>query len=133
MKKIISLVFAAVTLVSCSVSDEPGTELFASTIEDVEMPSAYKVDSTSQIIIQYKRPSDCYIFNGFFSEGNQFTRNVAVRFVKMNDNNCEADETVYEIPYSFTPAASGTYLFRFWNSRDANGVDTYIEREAIVP
>ncbi len=133
MMKIFSLVFAAAMMVSCSVSDDPGTQTFASTIEDVTMASAYKVDSTSHIMIKYKRPSDCYIFNGFYADGTQFTKNVAVRFVKMNDNNCEADETVYQIPYSFTPTAPGTYLFRFWNSRDAQGVDTYIEREAIVP
>ena len=133
MKKIFLFVFAAFSFTSCSISDDPGPQLFASTIEEVTMPSKFKVDSTSHIQIKYKRPTDCYIFNGFYSDGTQFTRNIAVRFVKMDDNNCEADETIYEIPYSFTPSASGTYLFRFWNSRDSDGLDTYIEREVIVP
>lgn len=133
MKKIFLLAFAAFGLSSCSVSDDPGTEFFASTIEDVTMPAKFKVDSTSQIMVRYQRPTDCHIFNGFFSDGSQFTRNYAVRFVKMTYNNCEIDETAYEVPLNFTPPASGTYLLRFWNSRDANGVDTYIEREAIVP
>jgi hypothetical protein len=133
MKKIIIVLGFALLLMSCNISDDRGTSFFASTIDGVTMPSAFKVDSTSQILVRYKRPSDCHIFNGFYHEAEQFTHKIAVRFVKMDYSSCEADQTVYEVPFHFKPAASGTYLLRFWNHRDANGMDTYIEEQAIVP
>ena len=132
MKKLFLLVMLGVSLTSC-VSDNEGTQFYLSTVEDVTMASAYKVDSTSQIMIKYKRPTDCYLFNGFLYEDSEMTRNVAVKFAKLDQNNCQLDETVYEIPLNFRPTAPGTYHFRFWNNRLPDGTDTFIEADAVVP
>jgi len=133
MKRIIFTLLIAFSIVSCNISDEPGTELVIGNVEDVTMASAYKVDSISHISIRYKRPTDCHIFNGFYVVNDNLTRTVAVEFAKVPQSNCGAgDNTVYEVPLDFQPGAAGTYLFRFWNGRTSEGIDTFVEYEAIV-
>jgi hypothetical protein len=131
MKNLVLLFLVALSFTSC-VSDDQGTQFFISTVENVEMASAYKVDSTSQIMIQYKRPTNCYLFDGFAVAKDSLMRDVAVRFAKLDEDNCDVDETVYEIPFNFHPISAGTYHFRFWKDRDVNGVDTFIEADAVV-
>lgn len=133
MKKAFLVLVVLITFVSCdATSEDNGTQYFIAPVENATMPSTFKVDSTSQIMIAYKRPSQCHIFNGFYYDVDQTTRTVAVQFAKLQQSECMEDETVYNIPLLFKPTSPGTYLFRFWNGTNAEGQDTYIEAEALV-
>ncbi len=133
MKKLFFVLMIAASAISCdAVSEDNGTQYYISPIETATMASAYKVDSTSQIMIQYKRPTQCHIFNGFFYSVEGNTRTVAVEFAKLQQAECLTDPTTYEIPLNFKPTAAGTYTFKFWSGTNSQGVDTYIEEQAIV-
>lgn len=132
MKRLLLVFLVAISVLSCSAESE-GTQFFISTVEEVTMASSYKVDSTSKIMIKYKRPTDCHLFNGFYYMADNFDRNVAIQFAKVDESDCDVDETVYEIPLNFKPEVPGTYHFKFWHDRDVNGVDIYIEADAVVP
>ncbi|HEX9981503.1 MAG TPA: hypothetical protein VGB50_13160 [Flavobacterium sp.] len=132
MKKIAFALFAAFLMIGCDVGEDRPTVVVIGPVEDVTMASTYKVDSVSKIMIRYKRPSDCHIFNGFYYTAEDFQRNVAVQFAKLDEPNCQPDDTEYEIPLNFKPTAAGTYTFKFWNGRETDGTDTFIETEAIV-
>lgn len=133
MKKIILLVLAAFSIISCDLGGEERAEFVLAPVQDVTMPDTYKVDSVSIIKVRYKRPDDCHIFNGYYYSPQGYTRTCAIEFVHLTDqNNCVADEDVYEVPLNFKPRSAGTYLFRFWNGTNTDGEQTYFEAEAIV-
>lgn len=122
-------------LSSCSVSTDPDREFIVLPIEQVEMPTSYTLGNISKIKIKYKRPTDCHIFNGFFTNyesSNLYDKVVAIRTVKLNNSNCTPDDSVFEINYEFKPTAPGTYTFRFWLGLDENGVDQYEIHEVVV-
>lgn len=132
MNKLLVILVSVFVFASCSNDDE-GTQFFLSTVENVDVPTSFKVDSISKFLVHYKRPTNCHIFNGLYVGVDNFTRNVAVQFAKLDQGNCDPDETVYEMPLNFQPKTSGTYLFRFWNGRTPEGIDTFLEYEAVVP
>jgi hypothetical protein len=136
MKRTIVVLFlSAIMLNSCLSGDNEGYPVFAyGKIQEVEVPAAFKVDSVSEFTVRYSRPNTCYLFNGFYYriEGN--TRTVAVNYAYINRDNCTVEPNpVYEAPLKFTPRNSGTYLFKFWTGEDPEGVDQFIEIQAIVP
>jgi hypothetical protein len=132
MKKIALFFVLAITLISCS-DEGNSAAYFLSYVDSVEMPDSYKVDSISVIKVSYKRPSDCHVYDGFFVKRDDNIRTVAIQFVRPDhQNDCLPDNTVFQMPLQFKPAASGTYLFKFWSGR-TDGEDTYIEHEILVP
>jgi hypothetical protein len=132
MKKIIFVLLIACSIFSCSIGDDTGTQFLIGPVQDVTMPSNYKIDSTSQILIHYRRISDCHIFNGLYYviEGN--TRTVAIKFARVDGTNCEPDDSEYEVPLNFKPMAAGTYTFKFFTGRDSEGNELYTEETALV-
>lgn len=133
MKKVALFFVLAIVLVSCSSDDGNSPAYFMSYVDSVEMPGSYKVDSVSVIQINYKRPSDCHIYDGIYYKQDGFTRTVAVQFIRPDDQpDCQPDNTVYQMPLPFKPKVSGTYLFKFWSGRH-QGHDTYLEYEIVVP
>ncbi|HLA55878.1 MAG TPA: hypothetical protein VK623_07240 [Flavobacterium sp.] len=133
MKKIIFALLIAFTIWSCSLGDDTGAQFLVGPVQDVEMASNYKVDSTSKITIHYKRVSDCHIFNGLYYGISGNTRTVAIKFVRVEGTNCQPDdESVYEVPLYFKPMMAGTYTFKFFTGRDSEGNELYTEETALV-
>lgn len=127
MKKIVLLILIAFAVNSCSINDEPDRDFVLMPVEEVIMPDNYTVGNISPIIIKYRRPTQCHIFDGFYYDIDESTRTVAIRAVKLNQNNCVDDtESLYEIPLDFKPAVEGNYTFKFWIGEDVNGVDQYL-------
>ena len=127
MKKLILLLLIAITISSCSVGDGPDRSYFLLPVEEVTMPASYTVGNISQIMVKYRRPTQCHIFNGFYYKVEENVRTVAIQAVKLNQNNCPSDtESIYEIPLDFKPTAAGNYTFKFWIGADDNGVDQYL-------
>ena len=129
---ILSIFFA---LNSCTVGSDSDREFILLPIEEVEMPASYTVGNISIIKIKYKRPTDCHIFNGFYTNyesSNIYYKVVAVRTVKLDNSNCLPDESMFEVDYEFKPTEAGTYTFRFWLGPDQNGIDQYETHEVEV-
>jgi hypothetical protein len=134
MKKVFIALLISLTFFSCSLNDDlQSVNLEIVAIQNVEMPTAYKVDSITQIPISYVLPTSCHEFSNFYynSIGNE--RTVAVYCVKNNNQNCIPSPN-YEItvPLNFKPKNTGNYHFRFWTGVNENGVDQYIEHEVVV-
>jgi hypothetical protein len=135
MKKFILITLSSLMFISCSI-DNPGegVNLEIVPVSTVQMPTAFKVDSITEIPVTYIRPSSCHLFSNFYynSIGNE--RTVAVYCSKINNQNCTDGggfNLPITVPLSFKPASIGTYKFRFWTGNIA-GVDQYIEHEVVV-
>ncbi len=133
MKKLALLLLIAITISSCSLSDTPDRDFVLMPVETITMPDTYTVGNISQILIKYRRPTQCHIFNGFYYDIDENERTVAIQAVKLNQTNCPDDsENIYEVPLDFKPTTAGDYTFKFWTGVDGNGVDQYIEYDVVV-
>ena len=133
MKKFIFLLLITVTFVSCALNDEPSRDFVVLPVESVIMPDSYTAGTVSEIIIKYRRPTQCHIFDGFYFDVNGSERTIAIQAVKLNQNNCTDDtESLYEIPFYFRPTVSGEYTMKFWLGTDESGIDQYLVHEIIV-
>lgn len=118
---------------SCALDEEPQSEYALLPVESVVMPEEFFVDQVSAITVKYRRPTNCHIFNGFYYDVNENIRTVAIQTVKLNQDNCQADnENLFEVPLSYKPTVAGPYVFKFWTGTDANGADVYLTYEIEV-
>ena len=132
MKKLVLLFVAAVALISCDTGNEDSTQFVLGPVQDVTMPSTFKVDSVSEIMIRYKRPDDAHIFQGFYYEAVGFNRTIAIQYARLNQANPAADDQVYEVPLRFQPRQAGTYVFKFWDGSNQDQTDHFYVAEAVV-
>lgn len=120
---------------SCSLDDEPKSEYTLLRIESVEMPATgFNLNEVNYIKIRYRRPTTCHLYDDIFIEKNGYTRIVAIRAIKLNENNCEdaTEEGPYEVELPFKPTEVETYTFKFWTGTNNQGVDEYITREVVI-
>ena len=133
MKKIILLLLIAITISSCSLSDTPDRDFVVIPVETVTLPDSYTAGNIAHIMVKYRRPTQCHIFDGFYYDINENVRTVAIQAVKLNQNNCPDDSaSLYEVPLDFKPTTAGDYTFKFWTGVDENGVDQYLVYDVVV-
>lgn len=132
MKKLVLFFLVAIAFSSCSLDGEPQSELVTLPIESVVMPDAYFMNEISEITVKYRRPSACHMFNGFYYDINENTRTVAISTIKLSQDNCQDESTLFEVPLSFKPTTEGHYIFKFWNGTDINGTDVFLTYEIDV-
>lgn len=133
MKKLLFFFLLAITVVSCSVSDDSGAQEFMLPVEDATVPETLILGQNASIQVKYRRPTDCHIFNGFYIDSDGFTQTVSVRALKFSEENCMDDTAnLYEAPLNFIPGVAGTYHFRFWTGNDTNGAPIFLEFESVV-
>jgi hypothetical protein len=133
MKPIYLILIASFLFISCTADyKEPDQSLETLPVSLVEMPTKFAKDSITEIPISYIRPTVCHSFYDFYYFREGLTRTVAVLALKQNSENCPISQTTYTAPLKFKPAEIGTYHFKFWTGRTAQGVDQYAEYDAIV-
>jgi len=133
MKKFLSLIFLTLVISACSVGDDslPTIRYSLLAIESVEIADIYPVNETSEIMITYKRPTDCYIFDGFYIQSEAFTNIIAVKSVQMIEDDCIEDVSTFTVPLEFKPTVEGEYLLKFYAGNPGN-VPQYLEYSVIV-
>lgn len=115
------------TVTSCSVDGVEPQEVAILPVNNVVMPTKFKVDSVSVITVMYRRPTDCYIFNGIYYTVDGNIRTVTVNAILLNQLNCQNDsETLFEVPMNFRPTNAGPHIFKFWIGDNPNGVEQYL-------
>jgi hypothetical protein len=132
MKKIISAVVLCLMFISCTPEgDSYALEILP--VAKVEMQTAFRKDSVTEIPVKYLRPSNCYFYEDFYYVRNDFTRVVAIYNSKLIKDNCQAlvNDTI-TVPLKFKPTTLGTYTFRFWKGVNAAGEDEFFQYDAIV-
>lgn len=132
MKKTIALLGLSLLLFSCSMEEERFYSELKPVFE-IDMPTAFAKDSVTEIPIRYKKQSTCHLFDGFYYDRDGMTRTVAIHTIKLNQDNCQTDlNTNVQVNLEFKPKALGTYRFKFWKGENAQGVDEFIEFDAVV-
>lgn len=135
MKKILLIFSFLVAFNSCNIDDDPGSEYVLLPIESIEMPaSGFNINEVNYIKLRYRRPTTCHLYDNFYVEKDSYTRTVAIRALKLNDNNCEnaLDEGPFEVELPFKPTEFETYTFKFWIGTNSQGVDEYITEEIVL-
>lgn len=135
MKKFFCFLLFAIALSSCSLEDSGTSKEYYLPVDHVVMASdVVNLGETLSFTVTYRRPNDCYIFNGYSVEKENLSRTVKVRAVLLNEGDCVQYEqgNLYDVPLNFTPEGSGTFVFRFWAGNDENDEPVYIEKEIEV-
>jgi len=133
MKKLVLLFVLAIASVSCDMgSDGESSTFVLGPVQDVTMPNRFKVDSTSQIMVRYKRPDDAHIFQGFYYQAVSTTRTVCIQYARLDQASPAPDDQVYEVPLNFRPSQPGTYIFKFWDGTNQDATDHFYVAEAVV-
>ena len=130
MKKIV-LIFAGIfLLVRCSPGDEnnPKFHLELLPVHSSTFPTQFTKDVEYEIPIQFVRPSNCHVFEGFYYDKSLNTRTVAIQSSVLEQGNC----IVTPQPPStqilrFKPTTETSYIFKLWKGVDASGADIYEE------
>ena len=128
MKRIVLLFVLGLFINSCSDEPQDSYEFYILPVYEVTMPETFSLNTISNIIVKYKRPSNCHFFNGFNYKTNGFTRTVSVEAAKIVKENCINDgESIVSQTLQFKPTEIGTYHFKFWTGLSLQGEDQYIE------
>lgn len=135
MKKLITLCFALVLLVSCSVDNDNDTNYSFKVlpVESVDIPSEFTLGETYPITVTYVKPSTCHVFREFYYSKNLNERTVAPITLVYENNDCETLENVTEeATFNFIVTSNGSYIFNFWQGEDEEGEDQYLTIEVPV-
>jgi len=132
MKKIFFVLFAVISLASCSSDDDSSYHYELLAIEDAMVPEEFEFGSIYNITVKYIRPDDCYIYSEILYEYDLDARNVAVIATVIEDNNCEPLNIEEELTFRVQALQSSPYIFKFWQGEDDNGNAIYLIIEVPV-
>lgn len=121
-------------LQSCKFEDDNVNFRFVPLqIVSADLPESFTLNETYEIRVTYVRPSGCFFFEGFdITDEATTTRNVVAIGSEFYEEVCTQAIEELEASFNFIVLYDETYLFRFWNGEDENGVDQYIEIEVPV-
>ena len=134
MKKIVAFLSLFLIAISCSVDDDqPNVHYELVPVESVNLEDTLTVGLVNNIEINYKKPSTCHGFDGFYYEKNGFERIIGVQNYVIEQTDCQpiTNITRQEV-LKFKPTEVGTYTFKFWQGKDTNGEDIFLEIERPV-
>ncbi len=139
MKKLAFVLIITLSFLSCSIDDNGANnvgDFYSEYIpfESVSMPQEFMFGESYVIEYTYFRPSTCHTFSDLFSDVNNNTWTIAIsNIVSVNNGQCMnlQDELVTRT-FTFIVNGTGPYLFRFWQGKDSNGEDIYLELERTV-
>jgi hypothetical protein len=134
MKKILIFSLILVLSWSCSVPEnDEDYSLEILPIESVDIPDSFTLGEVYPITVTYLRPSTCHLFKEFYYDKDSNTRTVAIIDYKFLKTDCEdLDNELTEATFNFQPTSLGSYIFKFWQGEDANGVNQFLTIEVPV-
>jgi len=137
MKKILSLLALFFLFNSCSLDDGNDTNYLFEIlpITTVDIPTEFTLGQTYPITVRYNKPTSCHLFNTLYYEKNLNIRTIAVESAVRQTDDCQdfiAPTGDSEHTFNFQVTSNGSYIFKFYQGKDANGVNTYLEYEVPV-
>ena len=119
---------------SCSVDDDTQDfNLEILPVESVEIPDSFTLGQTYPITVSYLKPSTCHLFREFYYAKENNIRTVAIIDYKYLNHDCEdLENELVEATFNFNVTSNGSYIFKFWQGEDADGVDQYLTIEVPV-
>ena len=135
MKKILVFIgfLAMFAVSSCSLEDDVALRFEPLKVTDVNFPPELQMLESYQIGVSYLRPSSCHYFEGFDYEntGENETTVFLIASV-LTDQPCQELNVELETSFEFKPESAGTYIFRFWQGKNADGQDVYYVFDVVV-
>jgi hypothetical protein len=134
MKKIISVVTLLFLLISCSPEPDTRYSLELLPVESVEIPTEMTLGETYQFKMFYRLPTNCHAYNTIYYHKDLNVRTIAVESAKREQNNCQelTENNLYECTFDFLVTSNGSYIFKFWQGKDEQGNDIFLEYEIPV-
>ncbi len=121
------LVLILVLLTSCSIENDTINSFYLEIlpVESAELPSEFTLGEIYEIQVSYIKPSSCHIFNDFVYEIDDNERTIAVvNTVYVNENCTNTSETT-TASFMFYVSSQGTYVFKFYQGQNEEGIDQY--------
>lgn len=134
MKKIISLIALVFLFNSCS-PDEGTNYLFELLpVESVDIPTEFTLGETYEIKMYYRRPTTCHSFNTIYYNKDLNIRTVAIESAVRQTNDCESltEDNLAECSFNFLVTSNGSYIFKFYQGKDEQGNNIFLQYEVPV-
>ncbi|PQV49503.1 hypothetical protein CLV33_103136 [Jejuia pallidilutea] len=134
MKKFFILSLFVTLLFSCSLDDDnTNFNIEILPIESVDIPDEFTLGEVYPITVTYERPSNCHVFREFYYAKHNNERTVAVVNNVFEQNDCvDLTDTTLTATFDFQVTSNGSYIFKFWQGKDENDEDIYLEIEVPV-
>jgi hypothetical protein len=134
MKKIITLTLLWASFLSCSPDNEyPNYSYEVLPVASYEVPASFKLGETYTITLKYQRPTSCHGYQGLYYDKNLNVRTIGIQAVVDKDQICDkALPPLSEVSFQFYVTNTGSYIFKFYKGKDANGVSIFEEKEIKV-
>jgi hypothetical protein len=136
MKKFIWLFALLFIFNACSTDDGSlNYHLELMPIESVDIPTEFELGQTYPITVHYTKPSTCHFFNNLYYEKNLNVRTIAVECAVEEADTCQdltGDAAVGEYTFDFYVTSNGSYIFKFYQGKDENGNNIFLEYEVPV-
>lgn len=134
MKKIIALTLLWASFLSCSPdNDYPNYSYEVLPVASYEVPASFKLGETYTITLKYQKPTSCYGYQGIYYDKNLNIRTIGIQAVVDKDQICnQALPPLSEVSFQFYVTNTGSYIFKFYKGKDANGVSQFEEKEIKV-
>jgi len=135
MKKIALLLLAIITISSCSLeeNDEPRFYYEVLPVESFIVPQSVTLGQNYEIIMTYKKPSNCHVYEGCYYKTEGYTTTVGIQTYVLDNPDCQELENQEPIETSFTFKVEGAqnatqpYIFKFYKGKDTYGNDIFEE------
>lgn len=99
----------------------------------VDLPSEFTLGETYEITMHYSRPTSCYLYNNIYYEKDLNVRTIAVEnAIKESDNCVETPNDITTCSFNFQVTSNGSYIFKFWQGKDEQGNNLFLEYEIPV-
>lgn len=130
MKKLLLLLIVFMGISSCSFEEDTlNFQVEFIPVESIEFPEYMEAGHTYQLKVFYKRPSDCYYFDGFYTEKGQSSEVLAVQTLVIQNAKCEPLENKepevglynFTCPMYDVSAAGNSYSFEVYKGDDSEG------------
>jgi hypothetical protein len=134
MKRFIALTLLWASFLSCSPdNDLPNYSYEVLPVASYEVPASFKVGETYTITLKYQRPSSCYGYQGIYYDKYLNVRTIGIQAVVDKDQVCDqALPPLSEVSFQFYASTPGSYIFKLYKGKDANGVSQFEEKEIKV-
>lgn len=131
--KIFIAILSIVLFFSCSNDSRTNYHFELLKVESAVLPDTLILGQTHKLKVMYYRPTTCHGFNNFYYTKNFNIRTIAVESIVVEQNDClELTDELREASLNFFVTDPGSYIFKFWQGKDENGKDLFLEYEIPV-
>ena len=134
MKKIVLFLIVITSFLGCSLDDDNPTYTYeVLPVDSYVVPASFTLGKICEIKLKYQKPSSCHIYQGIYYDKNLNTRTIAIQTAVQDNQVCTADvPPKSEVSFNFTATNTGSYIFKFYKGKDANGENIFEEVEIPV-